>query len=150
MRRQEYKIILISNEWSNNIWNSIRTRTQPVMLMMTSNGSNSSSIQLTDSEDQTENYFVGELYTIKTLLGIINRNYTLQQFYSESSIWTLHCHSSTRNHQSELNTATVLHGMTNTVYLPEMTSHHGCQLIGSFISRDINTSNHSLQYKFVR
>jgi len=52
------------------------------MMMMTSSGSNSSSIQLTDSENQTENYSVGELYTMKTLLEIINRNYTLQQFYS--------------------------------------------------------------------
>jgi len=66
-------------------------------MMMTSSGSNSSSIQLKDSEDQTENYSVGELYTMKTLLGIINRSYTLQQFYSELYI------------------PTALLGMTNTV-----------------------------------
>jgi len=33
------------------------------MMMLTLSGSNSSSIQLTNSEDQTENYSVGELYT---------------------------------------------------------------------------------------
>jgi len=57
-------------------------------MMMTSSGSNISSIQLTDSEDQTENYSVGELYTRKTLLRIINLNFTLQQFYSELYIPT--------------------------------------------------------------
>jgi len=38
--------------------------------MLTSSGSNGSSIQLTDSEDLTENYSVGKLYTSKTLLGM--------------------------------------------------------------------------------
>jgi len=57
---------------------------------------------------------------------------TLQISSSELSIWTSHCHSSTRNNLN--------------VKSPEMTSHHGCLLIGSFTSRDINTSNHSLQY----
>jgi len=79
------------------------------MMMLTSSGSNSSSIQLKDSEDLTENYPAGELYT------------------SELSI-----------------------GMKTPLNLPEMTSHHGCQQIGLFTSRDINTSNHSLQYKFVQ
>jgi len=40
--------------------------------MITSSGSNSSSIQLTDSEDQTENYSVGELYTSDFFIGIAN------------------------------------------------------------------------------
>jgi len=63
MRRQKFKVILISNEWSNNI------RTQFVlaqsMMMLTSSGSNSSSMQLTDSEDLTENYPASDLCTSK-------------------------------------------------------------------------------------
>jgi len=67
------------------------------MMMLTSSGSKSSSIQLTDSEDQTENYYVGELYIADFLIGI------------------LHSENSTQNYQSELYTSTVLLRMKNTV-----------------------------------
>jgi len=116
MRRQKFKVILNSNERSN-LSITFRTHTQ-AMMMLTSSGLNSSSIQhvhgvnrfqFTDSEEPTETILSIKLYTAKF------------QFRMPLS----------------LNSS-------------EMTSHHGCQLIGWFTSRDINTSYHLLKYKFVQ
>jgi len=76
MRRKKFKVILNSNERSN-LSIKICTHTQP-MMMLTSSGSSSLSIQLvhgvnwfqfTDSEDLTENSHADELYTTKNCIS---------------------------------------------------------------------------------
>jgi len=57
-------------------------------MMITSSGSNSSSIQLRDSENQTENYSIGQLYTSDFFIGKNKTPLGLQEMTSAD--WIVH------------------------------------------------------------